>query len=195
MIDANSALLTPPMAFASASLPQYGGGFDIDPGLAGYGNAHMSIAPSTTGVDLSVVSQELVGVAPSGDAVIPVSYANQGASVAQNVVITATFDPDLIYVGDTSGFAPSAQKVEMGQLQPQNQLAGSERVWHLPGQAQFLGGGQFNISVRTTSTQIGTRLPITFTIAYSGGDAVALNDSFVAYVMVSNRVFLPVIAR
>jgi ELWxxDGT repeat protein len=60
-----------------------------------------------TGQDAYLQMPTIVGAAPGGVAAIPVHYGNHGLVDARTRALTATLDPALTYLGDTSGITPT----------------------------------------------------------------------------------------
>lgn len=177
-IGGNGAVLTPPTIFRTAELSGSGMQY-LDVHLGGYANTSYTIAPTTPQVDAYIKSAALIGASPEGNAAIPIEFGNLGATTATSLVITATLDSALSYVGNSLGIAPV--------------INGSELTWNIPTPLAFLGAGQFQLWVQTPDTDYGTRYPVSFEIASDGVDGVAANNVANLQVMVARLISLPLV--
>ncbi|NCT22359.1 hypothetical protein GW781_14550, partial [bacterium] len=147
----------------------------------GYGNTSYSWTPPS-GVDGVVAfSASLFGGPPAGNAGMGIHYTNHGATTATGVVLTATLDSNLTYVSDTSGVVPT--------------VIGNDVTWNLPDMG-FLESHDFTLYVGVPSgATIGTRYPVTLTLASDGPEANTSDNTASAEVMAALQVFLPLIMR
>jgi hypothetical protein len=101
---------------------------------------------------------------------------NRGRTSARTITLTATLDPRLAYIDDTSGVAPTVN--------------GAKITWRLPS-AGFLDGRDFYLRVRLPNAPIGTRLPLTLRMVAAGQDGQTNEDSVQTEVAVANIYYLP----
>lgn len=175
LVDGSGSILTPPMIFRTTQASK------IETSYNGYGNTSYSSSISA-GVDTAIWPIiSLVGGPPGGAASIGVNYANHGQTIGTGVVITATLGPELTYLNDTSGVAPT--------------IASNKVTWHLP-DLNFLDHHQFTLYATVPSTAtIGTRYPVTLTIAANESDANPSDNTANLEVMAAIQIFLPIIQR
>jgi hypothetical protein len=175
LVDGNGNTLTEPMIFhTSQATSPY-----IESSYTGCGNtSYSTVSPTTGDVDVWVTSS-LVGAAPEGRAAVPASVGNHGSTQATSVVLTATLDSNLSY----AGASPSPALVN-----------GDIVTWNLA-DLDFLGRGRVVLYTDVPSATIGTRYPVTWTIASSGLEADASNNTVTAEVMVAQQVFMPLVMR
>jgi len=180
LVDSNGNVLTPPMVFRTAGPTTWGSPY-IETSYEGYGNTSYSWTPPS-GVDgVAAFSAPLFGGPPGGNATVGIRAANHGTTTATGVVLTATLDSNLTYVGDTSGIAPT--------------VSGSDVVWSLP-DLGFLEDFAFTLFVRLPSTaEYGTRYPITLTLTSAGTEAIPSDNTAIASVMAARQVFLPLVFK
>ena len=180
LVDGNGNVLTPPMIFRTAGMSPWGSQY-IETSYEGCGNTSYSWTPPS-GVDgVAAFSASLFGGPPGGNAAVALHYANQGATVATNVVVTATLGGGLTYVSDSSGVVPS--------------ISGDDVVWGLP-DLGFLDSRGFTLYAGVPSgADYGTRYPITLTLTSSGLEANPSDNTASAEVMAARQVLLPVIMR
>jgi hypothetical protein len=123
----------------------------------------------------------LFGGPPGGNAAVSVRYANHGAKTATGVLLTATLDSRLTYVGDTSGVVPT--------------VSGNNVIWSLP-DLGFLESHDFMLYVRVPSdAAYGTRYPIGLTLTSAGPEANAGDNTDGAEVIAARQVLLPLVSR
>jgi len=177
LVDSNGNVLTPPMIFrTSQAYSPY-----IDTSYEGYGNTSYNWTPASSVDGFAVFDASLFGGPLGGNAAVGVRYANHGATIASNIVLTATLDSNLAYVSDTSGAAPT--------------VSGNDVVWNLPG-LDFLEGRNFTLYVQVPSgADYGTRYPITLTLTSAGLEANPSDNVANAEVMVARQVFLPTVSH
>jgi hypothetical protein len=175
LLDGSGNTLTGPMIFytSQATYPY------VESGYTGYGNtSYGAVSPTTGDVDAWVTSP-LVGAAPGGTAAIPTSVGNHGSTQAASVVLTATLDSNLVY----ANASPTPALVN-----------GNTITWNLSDMG-FLGNGRVILYTDVPSATIGTRYPVTWTIASAGPEADASNNTATAEVMVARQVFLPLVMK
>lgn len=177
LVDGNGNVLTPPMIFRTSQATSP----NIETGEGGYGNTSYSWTPPS-GVDgVAAFSASLFGGPPGGNAAVGVRYANHGATIATGVVLTATLDSNLTYVGDTSGVIPT--------------VGGNDVAWNLP-DLGLLESRDFTLYVQVPAgADYGTRYPITLTLSSAGPEANAGDNTTGAQVMAARQVFLPLVFR
>jgi hypothetical protein len=177
LVDGSGNVLTDPVIFrTSQAADPY-----IFTSYEGYGNTSYSWMPPSDVDGVAAFSASLFGGPPGGDAVVGVRYANHGAATATGVVLTATLASDLIYVGDTSGATST--------------VSGNDVIWSLP-DLDLLDNRSFTLQVQVPSgAALGTRYPVTVTLASDGPEANPSDNSGTAEVMAARQVFLPVVLR
>ena len=180
LVDGNGTVLTPPMIFRTAGISPWETQF-IDTSDDGYGNTSYSWTPPTSVDGFIAFAASLSGGPPGGNAAVGLRYANRGTATATGVVLTATLDSNLTYVGDTSGSSPV--------------VSGNDVTWTLP-DLDFLADGRFTLYVGVPAgADYGTRYPITLTLTSAGLEANGADNTATAYVMVARQVFLPLVMR
>ena len=175
LMDGNGDVLTDPMIMRTSQAATA----RIESNYGGYGNTSYSLVTPTTGdVDTWVISS-LVGAAPEGKAAIPASFGNHGSTQATSVVLTARLDSNLTYAGASQTPASAS---------------GDTVVWNLS-DIGFLGNGQIILYTDVPSATIGTRYPVTWTLASAGPEADSSDNTATAEVMIARQVFLPLAFR
>lgn len=177
LVDSNGAVVTPATIFQTsrANLPS------IFTSYAGYGNTTFRWTPPA-GVD-SVLSAapSVAGAPPDGLATpITVDLQGRGGSPATSVRLTATLDPRLSYVSDTSGVTPS--------------VSGQTVTWSLPN-LRLYDIRQFQINLRTTGGSLGNLLPVQLQLTSAEPDLTPGNNQTTVQVRVSQPVYLPLLIK
>ncbi len=178
LVRSNGSVLTPPQIFRTSQSTS-------DPYIAtsyeGYGNTSYSWTPPA-GVDGMVAfGSDLYGGPPGGNAALGLRYANYGATLATNVVLTATLDSNLTYVGDTSGIPPT--------------ISGNNVVWRVP-DLPLLESRSFVLYVRLpSSAPYGTRYPVVATLTSNGPEVNPSDNTDTTEVMAARQIFLPISMR
>jgi hypothetical protein len=177
LVDGSGNVLTDPMILRTSQA--------ADPYILtshkGYGNTSYSWTPASDVDGVATFSASLFGGPPAGNAVVRVRYTNHGATMATGVVLTVTMDSELSYVSDTSGVVPT--------------FSGNDPVWSLP-DLGLLDSRGFAVQVQVPSgAAIGTRYPVTITLASDGPEANPSDNTDAAEVMAARQVFLPIILR
>jgi ELWxxDGT repeat protein len=161
--------------FASTSIALSGDSlfFTADDGATGH---ELWVIPTVAGVGAALTLPTPATAPAGGSAAIPISYLNRGRTSARAITLTATLDPRLEYIDDTSGVAPT--------------VSGAKVTWRLPS-AGFLDGRDFYLRVRLPNAPLGTRLPLTLWMVVAGPDGQTNEDSVQTEVMVANIYYLP----
>jgi ELWxxDGT repeat protein len=142
------------------------------------GNTSQELWAIRAGVDTYIQAPAWVGAAPGGVAAIPVHYGNLGLASATALTLTATLDPALTYLGDTSSITPT--------------VGGQIVTWQLaPG---ALGKDGFALHVRMPNAAIGTTYPVTLTLT-AAGETHPVDNTTRVDVMIARQVFLPAVGR
>jgi ELWxxDGT repeat protein len=136
--------------------------------------------PISAGVDTSVRAPTLLRGAPGGEMDIPIVYLNAGRTVAQGTTVSATLDPRLTYVGDTSGIVPT--------------VSGTTLTWRLP-DAGLLDGRDFRLRVRLPRGPLGTHYPITLRVTTAATDARPANNVLTADIVAADLRYVPIVLR
>lgn len=176
LVNGDGTVLTPPTLFRTgAGLDPY-----LNTSYEGYGNTTWSWMPPT-GVD-AVLG---LGVSPvwgsaGGETVLDVRYANYGLTVGTDVMLVATLDGALGYVGDTSGITPIVN--------------GNTLTWHLPDLA-FLDEGGFELRLRLPMAAQGSRYPVQLTLTTAGPEVVPADNAISTQVGILYEVRLPLLRR
>jgi len=137
---------------------------------------------SNAGVDgVAAFDALLFSGPPAGNAGVGLHYTNYGTA-ATGVILTVTLDGNLTYVSDTSGVVPT--------------VIGNTVTWNLPDMLH-LGGQDFTLYVGIPSgATIGTRYPISLSLALNESDINPGNNTDSAEALVAPRqIFLPLIMR
>jgi hypothetical protein len=177
LIDSRGNILTEPMIFRASEANRP----NIESSQVGYGNSSYSWRPPK-GVDGAVrLGGSMFYGEPGGTAAIPVQVANHAAGTATGVTLTATLDPDLGYMSDTSGVMPT--------------ISGNDVVWLLPDLA-LLERHEFLLFVAVPgSAALGTRYGVALALASEGTEISPADNSAQAEVMAARHLFLPLIDR
>jgi hypothetical protein len=172
LVDGNGSTLTEPMILrTSQAADPY-----IQTSYFGYGNTTNKLAtPTSQDTDLRVNAPLLTGGQQGGMALIPVWVGNYGAAKATSVVLTATWDNNLTYVGADP--APTS-------------VVGNTATWNLADLA-YQGSGKITLTVSLPSTVIGTLYPITWYASSTGPEAYPADNTATTNVMESVQVYLP----
>ena len=172
LVDNNGAVLTQPMIFQTTKSADA----RIETSYEGYGNTtNQTVLPTTQNVDLRIKPVNLSGGPKGGIATIPITIGNYGSAEASTVVLTATLDNNLTFVGAVP--VPTS-------------VVGKVVTWNLDDMG-FLGNGQVTLQVSMPATTIGTRYPINWSINSAGPEANPLDNAATTHVMESIQIFLP----
>jgi ELWxxDGT repeat protein len=126
-------------------------------------------------VDAYLQAPARVGVMPDDAVAIPVRHGDHGLASAGARMITATLDPALSYVDDTTGVTPT--------------IAGPAITWRLPG-----GAGDFALRVRAPDALFGMIYPLTLTLM-TGAETHPADNTTRVSVMIARQVYLPAVGR
>jgi ELWxxDGT repeat protein len=156
----------------------------IGPYLLFSGDDHSGIGTELwamrTAIDTAVQSPSVAGAPPSGTAAVPIQYGNHGITSASALTLTATLDPVLTYLGDTSGITPT--------------VSGQTLTWRIA-DASVVNGRNFTLSVRTPNAAYGTRYPIALALAVAGQESYPTDNNATVQVMIARQVYLPFARR
>jgi hypothetical protein len=144
---------------------------------AGKGGLIINRRPTTLGTDLVLQSSPRIGAPPEGIARIPVYYENFGFITATETTLQATLDPNLTYINDTSGLAPS--------------ISGNIITWAI-GDLPLYGRHKFDLAVQLPDVPIGTLFTADLNINFMGDDYNESNNHARVQVISSHQLFLPV---
>ncbi len=117
---------------------------------------------------------------PGGEVDISIAYLNAGRTAAQGTTMSATLDPRLAYVGDTSGIVPT--------------VSGTTLTWH-PLDAGLPDGRDFRLRVRLPQGLLGTHYPITLRVTTTATDARPANNTATADLVAADLHYLPIARR
>jgi hypothetical protein len=174
LVDGGSgSVLTQPMIYRSA---EPSNPYIVSSDL-GNGNAPYSWTPPA-GVDLALpLDGGSFGGEPGASAVIPVEVVNYGSDPAEGVVLTATLNGGVTYLGDTSGIAPSVN--------------GDELIWQLP-DLSFLERISFRLTLGVPPAATpGDLFSVSFAIASDAADVNPADNEAAGEVMAAHQVYLP----
>lgn len=177
LVNVNGAVSTPPMIFqTSAALSPH-----IFSSYHGYGNATYDWTPPA-GVDSELSATPAVRYAQPGGATPPfqVKLAGRGSSAATSVRLTATLDPRLSYVSDTSGVTPF--------------VSGQMVTWNLP-DLRLFDIRQFQLNVQTTGGNLGDLLSIQLQLSSAEPDLTPNNNTATVQVMLVREFYLPWVSK
>jgi hypothetical protein len=178
LVDNTGNFLTPPMIFRAAEMSPWGDQ-DIVTSYNGHGNTSYSLIKPKAGVDLTVAAPTLVGGAGGGTALVSALVNNYGDTLATSIILTATLDSNLGYVGAF----PTPSVVMAPKV-----------IWTLNDMG-FQGSGQIVLYTSVPEASIGSRYPVTWTVTSAGVEAEPSDNTAMTEVMVSRQVFLPLILR
>lgn len=177
LVDANGAVVTPPTIFQSsqATSPY------IFSSYTGYGNTTYSWTPPA-GVDSALSATPAIGyAAPGGMATsVEVRLQGRGGVAATSVRLTATLDPRLSYVDDTSGVTPT--------------VSGQTVTWNLP-DLRLYDIRQFQVNTRATGGSLGDSLPVQLQLTSAEPDLTPTDNQATVQVRLSRPLYLPLLIR
>jgi hypothetical protein len=187
LIDGSGEVLTQPSPWLAARIPTDGRAPVVASSINGYGAApSFAYAPtSTSQTDAHVNAPVLSTGAPGGSAQITVNVGNQGLPTASGVIVTAELDPNLTLLGATPPPSAVAQAATS---------SGGVYTWNVP-DLRYLSQGVIVMNTGVPTTTIGTRYPVTITIATNSDDVNQGNNTVVTEVMVAEQIYLPVTSR
>jgi ELWxxDGT repeat protein len=117
----------------------------------------------------------LIGATPGASAAIPITYATNGAA-ASGVSVSVTLPAGVTYLDDTAGVAPSVN--------------GSTLTWSLP-DLPTLATGSFQVRVQMPDGALGTRFPLSATMATTTAGASPAQANATGELMRAAIVSLP----
>jgi len=177
LVDANGVVLTPAVAFqtSQATAPT------IFSSYQGYGNTTYTWTPPV-GVDSELSATPAVGYALPGGAASPIQIklTGRGRLPATSVRLSATLDPRLSYVNDTSGVTPT--------------VSGQTVVWNLP-DLRLFDTPQFHLNVQAASGNLGEMLSVQLRMTSAETDLTPGNNNATIQVRLSKPVYLPLLTR
>lgn len=177
LVDANGAMVTPPIIFqtSQATSPS------IFSSYTGYGNTTYSWTPPA-GVDSALSATPAIGyAAPGGMATsVEVRLQGRGGVPATSVRLTATLDPRLNYVDDTSGVTPT--------------VSGQTVTWNLPN-LRLYDIRQFQVNTRATGGSLGDSLPVQLQLTSAEPDLTPTDNQATVQVRLSRPLYLPLLIR
>lgn len=174
LVDSSGTVLTQPMIFRSSEV-----GNSIYEGYVQSSNTSFSNAPSAD-VDAWVQSDPLVLGQYSENIVLnTVQYGNAGFTPTSSTVLQATLDPNLTLLAS--------------QVTPASQ-AGNVYTWNIS-DLDWLDSGQLYIVVSYPYAAPGTQYPIEWTITSAGTETNSTDNTFMSYVVVAHKVYLPLLTR
>ena len=177
LVNANGVVVTPATIFqtSAAAIPY------IFSSFTGYGNTTYSWTPPA-GVDSELSATPSTAPAlPGGPAVpITIKLKGRGDSPATSVRLTATLDPRLNYVGDTSGVTPT--------------VSGQTITWDLP-DLRLYDIRQFQINLETTANVLGDLLPMQLQLTSAEPDLTPVDNQATVQVWVSQPLYLPLVIK
>lgn len=177
LVNANGVVVTPPMIFqTSKALSPY-----IFSSYQGYGNTTYTWTPPA-GVDSELSATPAVGYAVPGGAAPPiqVKLTGRGGLPATSVRLTATLDPQLSYVSDTSGVTPV--------------VSGQTVTWNLP-DLRLFDVRQFQVTFQTTGGNLGDLLPIQLQLSSAEPDLTPNNNAVMVQVTLVRINYLPLVSK
>jgi len=131
-----------------------------------------------SGTELYISGNALAPARSSSKVNVHFIYGNSRLD-SSPATLTATLGAGLSYITDSLGISPT--------------VAGNSVVWNLAGVS--FGPHAFSLQVGTISGTIGTRLPLTLTLAATGADPLPSDNSAVSDVWLSTPMHLPIIMR
>ena len=176
LINGNGGVTTNPIIFRSAGV-----GEEIDINSSGGSNTTNSWEPES-GLDALInLSSTIYPSAPGESVGIEVFYTNQGVTTATNVKLSLTFDDDLTYGYDTSGFTPS--------------ISGNTIEWELP-DLELLDNNRFMVYLSIPDdAPLGAQYTASFTLSTDGTDSNPSNSTIDAVLFSAKQVFLPLLTK
>jgi len=185
LIANDGTVVTPPMIFASAANR-------IGLGLGGYNTASYSITPTVAGVDTFIRTDPFVE-SFDGQMVIPVYFGNNGDSIANSIVVTATLGAGLTYLNDTSGITPTVNTLLPSRLSENSaRQTDIQYTWAFSNSLAFLGSGQFVINAQGL---VAGSYPVTVTVSSNADDGNFNNNSYTVNAILYGQLFLPLIVH
>jgi hypothetical protein len=169
--------LTPATIFQTSQAPSpY-----IFSSYTGYGNTTYSWTPPA-GVDSVLSATPAIGYAAPGGMAIPVEVGleGRGGVVATSVRLTATLDPWLSYVDDTSGVTPA--------------VSGQTVTWNLP-DLRLYDIRQFQINLEATGGPPGDLLAVQLQLTSAEADLTPADNQATVQVRLIRHLYLPFLIR
>ncbi len=177
LVNTDGAVLTPATIFqtSQATAPY------IFSSYTGYGNTTYRWIPPA-GVDNRLSATPAIGYAAPGGMATPVEVGleGRGGAAATSVRLTATLDPRLNYVDDTSGVTPT--------------VSGQTVTWNLPN-LRLYDVRQFQISLGATGGSLGDMLPVQLQITAAEPDLTPANNEATVQMWLSKPFYLPLLIR
>lgn len=135
-----------------------------------------------SGTDLlAEFSADLYGAEPGGVAMLNLSYANQALTTATNPRLILTLPNGLSYAGDTYEYPPD--------------ISGNSFTWNLPA-LEFADFGQFTVYVLVPPEDpLGTLYDVSISFTFDGTDIDPTNNTDTSQIMVSTKLYLPLVNR
>jgi len=177
LVDANGAVLTPATIFQTSQAT----GSTIESSYLGYGNTTFTWTPPA-GVDSVLAATPAVGRATVGSAATPITVQleGRGGSPATSVQLVATLHPQLSYVSDTSGVAPT--------------VSGQTLTWNLP-TLRLYDIRQFHLNLQATSGALSNLLPVQLQVISAETDLTPGNNTATVQMKISRAFYLPLLIR
>ena len=119
-------------------------------------------------------------MAGGGSAALTLKLAGRGAVTATGVRLTATLDPTLSYLGDTSGVTPTVN--------------GQTVIWTLP-DLRLYDLHEFRLTLGVTGGQLGDHYPVQFQLTATEADLTPADNAATAQVRAARALYLPLLMR
>ena len=175
LVGSDGTLLTPPVVEATAKP----GSYVFITATSTYGaTSYTWQLPATA--DGVITTPPTVPAVSGGSASIVAHIANHGGIPATGVTLTATLDPNLVYLGNNLAITPS--------------INGNTYQWSLP-DLGFLATMDFSIQVKIPTSALGTQFPVSLTLGIAGTDADPSNNTAQTVIVASSMVYLPAVLR
>ncbi|HET9223795.1 MAG TPA: ELWxxDGT repeat protein, partial [Roseiflexaceae bacterium] len=143
------------------------------------GNVGQELWAIRGGVDAYLEAPAWSGAAPGGAAIIPLRYGNLGLTSAEALTLTATLDPALEYLGDTTGSTPSVR--------------GDTVQWRLPA-AGFDAQTDFALRVGVPNAPFGATYPVTLTLT-AAAETHPIDNTTRVDVVIARQLYFPAARR
>lgn len=175
VVHSSGALTTAPTVFLTNPDPYCP---QLTNGVNGYSSASVTWQPPA-GVDSAVaLANPMRGIAPGGVTAVNVRLTGRGAAPASGVTLTATLDPRLRYLGDSSGVTPT--------------IAGNVIIWELP-DLRLYDIRTFTVNVENVAGALGALLMVEMALDADQPDIEPANNAATILLPVVLPVFLPLV--
>jgi hypothetical protein len=177
VVYSSGTVTTAPTIFLTNPGPYY---WLLTNGVNGYSSAPVTWQPPD-GMDSAVaLYNPMRGITPGGVTTVEVRLTGRGAAPATGVTLTATLDPRLRYVGDSSGVTPT--------------VSGSVVTWELP-DLRLFDIQAFTVEAENVDGEPGAVLTVEMALDADQADIAPANNTATILLPVFLPVYLPLVLK